>query len=187
MAAGLAYTRGEVVFYVGSRGVQVTTMIFNRWGREAVFLIALGFTLSCSERSQQATECASLPASADAENADAIPEVEHSAFNSTFLRPEVAKLYGIEQDEKLGVVMVSVFRKDAPGVIMKACVSGVATNIMGQVTRLDFDEITEGEAKYHVGTFSFSQEEQLTFKLDVDIVATGTTRKLEWQQKFWPD
>ncbi len=49
--------------------------------------------------------------------------------------PEVAKLYGIDQDEKLGVVMVSVYQTDEIGVGVEACVSGEGTNLIGNMSR----------------------------------------------------
>ena len=56
---------------------------------------------------------------------------------------------------------------------------------MGHLNKLDFDEIREGGAIYHIGTFRFIQEEHLTFEVDVEIAATGETRQLKWNQQFW--
>ncbi len=81
--------------------------------------------------------------------------------------------------------MVSVYETDAPGVGVEACVSGGAMNLIGQMKTLDFEEIREGEAIYHISTFAFSQEEHITFELDVEIAATGETHVLKWKQQFW--
>jgi hypothetical protein len=160
-------------------------VIINRWGRGAFFLVAIFAAFACSESRQQSADCNS-PAVAVAGDASALEhEVTYNAFNSTFLQPEVAKLYGIDQDEKLGVVMVSVYQTAALGVGVEACVSGGVTNLIGQVFTLEFDEIREGQAIYHIGTFSFGQEERLTFEVDVEIAATGETHELKWKQQFW--
>ena len=147
-------------------------------------LIAPIIMMACSDNRLQRVECnrADVPV---AELATLDHEVNYNAFNSTFLRPEVAKLYGIDRDQDLGVVMVSVYQKRAPGVGVEVCVSGGATNILGQVVELRFDEVREGEAIYHIGTFGFTQEEALIFKVHVEIADTGATHELKWQQKFW--
>ena len=113
-------------------------------------------------------------------------EVDHRAFNSTFLKPDVAKLYGIDVADDLGVAVVSVYQTDSPGVGVQARVNGSFRNLMGQTTKLDFDEVREGKAAYHVATFKLVEDEKITFALDVNIVQSGETRQIEWQQQFWP-
>ena len=165
--------------------LKLKPVIINRWGRGTFFLVALFAAFACSESRQQSANCDSPRVAATGDAAALKHEVDYKAFNSTFLQPEVAKLYGIDQDEKLGVVMVSVYQKDALGVGVEACVSGGVTNLIGQVNTLEFDEIREGKAIYHIGTFSFGHEERLTFALDVEIAATGETLELKWKQRFW--
>lgn len=160
-------------------------MNFNRWGRGTFFLITFFVAFACSERRQQSVGCDSLAVPAVGDLSAVEHKVNYNAFNSTFLQPEVAKLYGIDQDENLGVVMVSVYQKDALGVGVEACVRGGVTNLIGQVNTLEFDEIREGQAIYHIGTFPFGHEERLTFKVDVEIAATGKKHELKWQQQFW--
>lgn len=166
--------------------LKVKTMILNRWGTGTLFLIVLFTNFACSESRQQSARCDGLSAPVgDSSALDQPHEVDYKAFNSTFLKPEVARLYGIDQDEKLGVVMISVYEAEALGVGVEACVSGGVTNLLGQENALEFDEIREGEAIYHIGTFVFDQEEHLTFNVDVAIPATGKKHELSWQQQFW--
>ena len=165
--------------------LKLKPVIINRWGRGTFFLVALFAAFACSESRQQSANCDSPRVAATGDTAALKHEVDYKAFNSTFLQPEVAKLYGIDQDETLGVVMVSVYQKDALGVGVEACVSGGVKNLIGQVNRLDFDEIREGKAIYHIGTFWFGQKEKLTFNLDVEIPSTGKKHELKWQQQFW--
>ncbi len=166
--------------------LKVTAKSTKIWRNATLSLIALFATLACSETGLQSVKCGNLlavPAAVKAAAPD--HEVDYKAFNSTFLRPEVAKLYGIDRDEKLGVVMVSVYQKDALGVGVEACVSGGARNLLGQAKGLNFDEIREGQAIYHISTFRFSPEEHITFEVDVEIAATGETHELKWKQQFW--
>lgn len=158
-----------------------TTMIPHRSRSGDFFLIAIALfvTSACSESGQKSVKCQRLAVLAAGGLTALDHEVDYKAFNSTFLNPEVAKLYGIDQDKSLGVVMVSVYQADAPGVSVEACVSGGATNLIGQAKRLDFEQIREGEAIYHISTFRFSQEEHITFEVDVEIAATGEVHKLK--------
>ena len=158
-------------------------MIIDLAKSRAVFLIALFFVVACSETGSR-VECDSAVGAAAAGTPAPDHEVDYNAYSSTFLQPEVAKLYGIDRDKKVGVVMVSVYQKDAPGVGVEACVSGGATNLVGQVKVLRFEEIREGDAIYHIGTFRIGQEEDLTFRLDVEVPTTGKTHPLKWRQKF---
>ena len=164
--------------------LKVNTLIVNRWGRGTIFLPVFFVCFACSEGRQQTVSCESIAGAPTDELSTPDYEVEHQAYNSTFLRADVANLYAIDQDEKLGVVMVSVYEKDGLGVGVEACVKGEVKNLIGQENRLEFDEIREGEAIYHISTFVVSREEHLTFKVDVGIVATGMTHNLKWQQQF---
>ena len=159
-------------------------MSSNLWSG-TFLLIALFATSACSEVGLQSVECNSLAVAAAAEPAAFDHEVDYKAFNSTFLRPEIAKLYGIDPDNMLGVVMVSVYQKDALGVGVEACVSGGAKNLLGQIKSLSFDEIREGPSIYHISTFRIASEEHITFEVDVEIAATGKIHELKWKQQFW--
>ena len=149
---------------------------------------------ACSESGQQGVERSEVAVSVAAESSVAEHskvvgdhEIHYNAFNSTFLQPEVASLYGITQDDDVGVAMVSVYQKDSAGVGVEARVKGAATNLARQLRMLDFDEIREGEAIYYISTFSFDQKENLTFDVNVEIVETGESNELKWQQQFWRD
>ncbi|TDJ24580.1 MAG: DUF4426 domain-containing protein [Gammaproteobacteria bacterium] len=158
-------------------------MIFDAAKGGTVVVIALLFASACSESGRR-VECGSHAGPGAAKLTALDYEVDYNAYSSTFLQPEVAKIYGIDRHKKVGVVMVSVYLKDTPGMGVEACVSGGAMNSIGQMIVLNFDEIREGEAIYHIGTFRIGQEEDLTFRLDVEIATTGKTHALEWRQKF---
>ena len=158
-----------------------TTIIANRFRSTTYFLIAvaLAFTSACSESDIKCT------ASTTTQLTSLDHEVDYKSLNTTSLNSEVAKLYGIDQDESLGVVMVSVYQTDDKGIGVDACVSGGLTNLVGQKNRLRFEEIREGSAIYHISTFPFSHKDHLTFNVDVQIAVTGKIHKLKWKQQFW--
>lgn len=81
--------------------------------------------------------------------------------------------------------MVSVYETDDSGDIVgvDACVNGGANNLIGQMKRLNFEQIEEGAAKYYISTFRFDNEEYLNF--EVDVTCAGDSHELEWQQQFY--
>ena len=158
-----------------------TTIIPNRLRRGSLFLIVVAFCLTSA--CQQDIKCPSVSTTTELTSLD--HEVDYKSIHSTTLLPEVAKLYGIDQDDSLGVVMVSVYQTDDSGTGVEACVIGGATNSIGQIRRLEFEEIREGAAIYHISTFPFSHKEHMTFNVDVQITATGKTHKLKWKEQFW--
>ncbi|MCH7741625.1 MAG: DUF4426 domain-containing protein [Proteobacteria bacterium] len=164
----------------------MTTMISNRWGIFFLIVIVIFTTSACSENRPQSVNC-NLLAVPEASQLTALlgHEVDYKALNSTSLDAEVAKLYGIDQDETLGVVMVSIYQTDEMGIGVEACVNGWATNLIGQMKRLDFEEIREGAAIYHISTFSFSHKDYMTFEVDVQCRIPGDIHRLKWKQQFW--
>ena len=163
----------------------VMTMFAHRW--KCFFLVAVVlFAFSaCSKNELQNAKCDQLAVAGTSDVTVPEHELDYKALNSTSLHADVAKLYGIDQDETLGVVMVSVYQSEGIGIGVETCVSGSATNLIGQIDQLEFEEIREGAAIYHISTFRFFHKEPMTFRVDVEIVATGETHKLKWQQKFW--
>ena len=162
----------------------VITMFACRWKCFFLVAVVLFASSACGKSELQNAKCDQL---AVAGTSVTVPEheLDYKALNSTSLNAEVAKLYGVEQDETLGVVMVSVYQSEEHGIGVETCVSGSATNLIGQINQLEFEEIREGAAIYHISTFRFTHKEPMTFRVDVAIVASGETHKLKWNQKFW--
>ena len=162
---------------------KATTVNFKVWGSGTFLLIALFATSACTETHGQ--KCGSgIAVPANGQVAAVDYEVDYKSYNSTFLRPEIAKLYGINHAKEVGVVMVSVYQKDSLGVGVEACVSGGARNLLGQIKSLSFDEIREGQSIYHISTFRIASKEHITFEVDVEIAATGKTHALKWERTF---
>ena len=87
----------------------MATMISNRWGIFFLIVIVIFTASACSETRPQSFDC-NLSAVPEASQLTTLlgHEIDYKALNSTSLDAEVAKLYGIDQDETLGVVMVSI-------------------------------------------------------------------------------
>ena len=108
-------------------------------------------------------------------------EIHFSAFNTTFLSPEIAKAYNITRSGKYVVVNISVHKINEPNKstqahksygccknqAVKAKVTGTKGNLMSQKTKLVFREVIEGDAIYYLAEIKITDSEYLNFDLQV--------------------
>jgi len=66
-----------------------------------------------------------------------------------------------------------------------AYVSGMAKNLLGQRTKLDFVKVTEGEATYYLAQLKYDNEEIYNFEIDVQ--QGNKTESIKFSQKFYVD
>ena len=109
-------------------------------------------------------------------------EVHYNVFNSSFLQPDVAKASNLVRSKTQGVVNVVVMRA---GKSVPAAVSGTVKNLLGQSTPLNFQNVTEGDALYHMAQFKMTEREVLTF--DLKIQEGGASHDLNFNQEVFPD
>lgn len=112
-------------------------------------------------------------------------EVHYSAFNSTFLTAQVARSYQLKRNGYSAILNISVLDNSQVGKpATTATVSGSSKNLIGQTRQLSFKEVKEGDAIYYLAEFPISDEERLTFDIDVNAGIKGTGR-LKFSQKFY--
>ncbi|MCC4236298.1 DUF4426 domain-containing protein [Vibrio anguillarum] len=112
-------------------------------------------------------------------------EVHYSAFNSTFLTPQVARSYQLKRNGYSAILNISVLDNSALGKpAMEATLKGNAKNLIGQVRELEFKQFKEGNATYYLAEFPITNEENLSFDIEVDAGLKGTG-KLKFTQKFY--
>lgn len=112
-------------------------------------------------------------------------EVHYSAFNSTFLTPQVARSYQLTRNGYSAILNISVLDTASLGKpALEAHISGQARNLIGQTRSLQFREIKEDKAIYYLAEFRISNEESLTFDIAIDSGNKGTG-KLRFTQKFY--
>lgn len=112
-------------------------------------------------------------------------EVHYSAFNSTFLTAQVARSYKLKRNGYSAILNISVLDNSQAGKpAITADISGTSKNLIGQTRQLSFREVKEGDAIYYLAEFPITEEEQLTFNLDVSAGIKGTGR-LQFTQKFY--
>ncbi|MBY7924413.1 DUF4426 domain-containing protein [Vibrio fluvialis] len=128
--------------------------------------------------------CATLPANAEQLINIKDVEVHYSAFNSTFLT-QVAKSYKLTRNGYSAVLNISVLDTSTAGKpAVEAKLSGQVKNLIGNMRELEFSEVKEGNAIYYLAEFPISNEEDLSFDIDVNAGLKGAG-KLRFTQKFY--
>ena len=107
----------------------------------------------------------------------------YSAFNSDFLNPDIASLYGLNRGIDKGLVNIALVPKgSAQG--HTARVTGTVSDLLQRQQVLEFTEIREGDAVYYLAPFTFDHEDPLTFKLHVDS-ASGISHRFSFQRTLY--
>ncbi|MDP3978527.1 MAG: DUF4426 domain-containing protein [Pseudomonas sp.] len=127
--------------------------------------------------------CLSLPALAERKQSFGDLDVHYSAFNSSFLQPEIAAAAGLSRSKTQGVLNIAVLKAGQPAAAM---VSGEMRNLLGQVRSLSFKQVSEGEAIYYLAQFPIEQQEMLRFSLKIQ-AGGGNTHSLDFNQELFPD
>jgi hypothetical protein len=111
-------------------------------------------------------------------------QIHYVVFPSSFLTPAIANNYGITRAKNLGIVNISVLDQDGNGA--PASVSGHATNLLGQMSQLDFREVREGPAVYYLAEIRHTDQEVVRFSFAITPPGAATF-DLKFQKKLYWD
>ena len=130
---------------------------------------------------------ASFGASAESSKEFGDYVVHYNAFRSDTISPEVAKQYGLARASNRALINIAVLKKvmNTTGKPTAAKVTGHASNLTGQLKKLEFREIHEGNAIYYLADVKISDGEFLKF--DLKIVPEGESRaaRLKFEKRFF--
>lgn len=112
-------------------------------------------------------------------------DIHYIAFPSAFLKPDVAKSYGLQRSRYLGIVNISVLDNQNNDQAKNVYLMGKAKNLLGQLKDIKFQKVTEGDAIYYLAQVKYSNEEIINF--DIDIKLGDRTEKLKFSHKFYVD
>lgn len=127
-------------------------------------------------------------ANANAENMKKLGNmnVHYIAIGSTFLTPEIAKLYDIKRSRYNGLINISVLDNSKQGTPAKrVSITGKAKNNVGQSKIIEFQEVTEGSSIYYLAQVRYDNEETIHF--DLTINDGIEIQHLTFSQKFYVD
>jgi hypothetical protein len=116
-------------------------------------------------------------------------EIHYMGLSSSFLTPEVAKLYDIARSGSLGFLNIAVLQQSKDGQVPDAVdvkLTGTISNLIGQTRELEFRRISEGKAIYYISTFRFDDGDMYNFYLDA--VPSNAKQKnfdVKFSQRFY--
>jgi Domain of unknown function (DUF4426) len=113
-------------------------------------------------------------------------KVHYSAFNSSFIAPEIASVYNISRGADKGLVNIAVVPQGSTNGVT-ALVGGTVNNLIAQQQKLEFTEIREGDAVYYLAPFTFDNEDPMTFTINVRPAGSNSSHKLTFQRTFYID
>ncbi|MCY1492004.1 hypothetical protein D9M68_258070 [compost metagenome] len=127
--------------------------------------------------------CLALPALAERKISFGELDVHYSAFNSSFLQPEIASATGLTRSKTQGVLNIAVVKAGKTG---PAKVSGQVTDLLGKARTLNFKEVNDGGAIYYLAQFPVDQQETLRFNVQVQ-AGEGASNSFDFSQEMFPD
>lgn len=113
--------------------------------------------------------------------------IYYSAFNSSFIQPEVADSYDIVRGKNRGIVNIAVVPFDVASGGKTALIKGSVSNILQQYQQLDFFEVREGDSVYYLASFKFNDEEPLTFTIEVKPDPNKPSYTMKFQKTLYYD
>ncbi len=116
-------------------------------------------------------------------------EVYYTAFNSTFITPEIASTYDLKRSSRHGIINIAIrnIKDSSSGKAVTGRVNGKLMNLLSQQTGLEFKEVREGDAIYYLAGFRFSNEEMLRFNVEVLPEGKGRAKTVKFEQKFYEE
>ncbi|UTW44381.1 DUF4426 domain-containing protein [bacterium SCSIO 12696] len=114
-------------------------------------------------------------------------KIFYSAFNSSFILPEIAAANDIVRSKNRGLVNIAVVPVDKASGGIQALVKGTVSNLLQQSQKLEFFEVREGDVVYYLASFKFDNKDALTFKIDVTANPNKPSYRVQFQQTFYQD
>ncbi len=118
-------------------------------------------------------------------------ELHYNTFESTFLLPKIAKQYDFIRSKGRGLLNVAVIKpspnKSELPQSIPAIVTGTVTNLIGQIVKLDFVTIDEGNAIYYIAAFTKTDDEILRFKVNAKLSADSAPMAVKFEKHVYVD
>lgn len=96
---------------------------------------------------------------------------------------------GIQRDGATAIVMITLQKptRDAPLKAVPATVSGSARTLMGERTPLEFRQIEGAQSVYSLAPVAISDDQTLTFDLEVNAADGGASIPVTFNQTFYTE
>lgn len=115
--------------------------------------------------------------------------VHYNAFRSDTLSPEIARSYELTRRNNRLILNIAILKKvmNTTGQPTPAEVTGHASNLTGQLKKLEFREIREGNAIYYLAESKFTDGEFLKFELKITPEGATQPARLKFDKRFFTD
>lgn len=113
--------------------------------------------------------------------------VHYNAFRSDTLSADIAKKYDLTRRNNRAIINIAVLKKvmNTTGQPVAASISGHASNLTGQLKKLSFREIREGNAIYYLSETKFTDGEFLKFELKITPEGESHPARLKFDKRFF--
>lgn len=109
-----------------------------------------------------------------------------NVFNSTFLTPEIAQQYNLKRSKTSALLNLAVHEKgDSRDKAIPVILQGTVTNIVQQQRELEFKEIVEGDAIYYLSDFRVTNDDVLTFDINIRTHADSPGYDLRFKRRVY--
>lgn len=116
-------------------------------------------------------------------------DLNYTIFESTFLQPNVARQYGFTRSKSKGMLNVALLKKNQGQLPTPtpAIVTAKVKNLLGQIVKLEFTTIKEGDAIYYIAPFSKTDDEILQFEITARLNANSPAMTVNTQKHVYVD
>lgn len=109
-------------------------------------------------------------------------EIHYATFSSLIIPSQVAEAHGIVRSKNRIVTNLSI-RQD--GRSIRADVSGTSTNLLEQVTSMNFTEVTEQDAVYYLANQIINERDTIRFNINVKPERIDKTYNLQFMRQYY--
>ena len=109
-------------------------------------------------------------------------EIHYATFSSLIIPSQVAEAHGIVRSKNRIVTNLSI-RLD--GGSIRADVSGTSTNLLEQVTSMNFTEVVEQDAVYYLANQVINERDTIRFSINVKPEQINKTYNLEFIRQYY--
>ncbi len=121
-------------------------------------------------------------------------EIFFNAIPSMTLLPEMAAKYGIERNQNLAYINITVFKKSGGGSVMRAAtLKGTSSDLMTNKPLL-FREMREPNSIGYIAQVRYHNREVLRFDIDIqpqlnagEVAPIGSPFKISFTRKFYTE
>ena len=109
-------------------------------------------------------------------------EIHYATFSSLIIPSQVAETHGIIRSKNRIVTNLSI---QQDGSSIRAGVNGTSTNLLEQVTSMNFVEVVEQDAVYYLANQMVNERDTIRFSINVKPEQTGKTYNLKFTRQYY--